>query len=350
MPHVNNLIPKKHPMKLLFGQKSLTKFEDYRQSIKVELLNPEPKDQMMRRIYQFVKATWADSSDENSNPTIEQMEEALNAMLSGKSLQLGLEATNLTFKISGITRIDLQQIVRQRIGVVFSVQCSGDRDIRHNSILVEECIAQESDLLQSYIDSVLHAKNSYEKMTDSLKISIQAARSIIPESRELFMLMNTNLSTLLFFHQKRIEDGSQTWQINEIAQQMADSVCEVYPEMKEVFERNKSKFKFQKEASADRKNSFSTGLYIPKVDEFEYHNMDFLYPVKKVDMHFTGTPIKPMYFWGMQEVSEDQYNFIKNEYSKLNIEIRENHYSNEGILEKARALNSEILPQLQLTV
>lgn len=330
MSHNPALEPKKHAFRVLFGQKPLTKFKDYRKAIKVDLLSPEPKEAMMKRIYDFVKATWSEDGRESERATEEQMKDAMNQMLSGKALGLGLETINFTFRISGITRIDTHQIVRQRIGVTFSQQCTGDRMLHHNDVLVEECIAGSAVDLPGFIRATLETKNTYANMIDD-NISIQAARTILPHNLETFIFMNTNLMTLLFFHQKRIDDGSQTWQINEIAQQMADQVCAVYPELTEVFERNKKKFKFQKEASADRKNSFSTGLYVPKDDEFEYHHRDFLYDQKKLEMHHTNTPIEDTYYWGKDQVTKEQFELIKSKYE-----------ANDKIVHDTQPTNGEI--------
>jgi len=335
MPHNPNLEPKHHAFRVLFGQKPLTKFKDYRKAIKVELLSPEPKEAMMKRIYDFVKATWSEDGRESERATKEEMVDAMNQMLSGKALGLGLETINFTFRISGITRVDTHQIVRQRIGVTFSQQCTGDRMMHHNDILTEECIAGSSSI-NDFIEATLCNKVTYADMIDR-GISIQAARTILPHNLETFIFMNTNLMTLMFFHQKRIDDGSQTWQINEIAQQMADVVCEAYPELKEVFEKNKKRFKFQKEASADRKNLFSTGLYVPKDDEFEYHERDFLYAKKKEEMHFTNTPISTKYFWGLTEVTAEEYNLIQNLYLANNKRVHEEQPSNLDIF----TLNSD---------
>jgi thymidylate synthase (FAD) len=342
MPHVPELIPKKHAFANKLGQLPLTKFKDYRSSIKVKLIKHDDPVQMLKGTYKFVKATWAESSDENDNASGEQMNDALHQMLSGKALGLGLETVNLMFEISGITHIDAQQITRQRVGVTFSAQCTGDRFLTHNDILVEESINQSGSLLKGFIDSTLATKKSYSEMVDSLKVSIQAARSILPRNIETFYYMNTNLTTLLFFHQKRIDDGSQTWQMNDISKQMADEVCRVFPSLVSVFERNKSKFKFQKEASADRKNSFSTGLYIPRDDEFDYHDRDFLYPLKKNDMHFTGTPIPDTHYWGVCPISKIQYDTIKILYSSLDRENHEGDYTNEEILSRANKVNNLI--------
>jgi len=341
MSHNPNLEPKKHAFRVLFGQKPLTKFKDYRKSIRVELLSPEPKEAMMKRIYDFVKATWSEDGRESERATKEEMVDAMNQMLSGKALGLGLETINFTFRISGITRIDTHQIVRQRIGVTFSQQCTGDRMMHHNDILVEECIAGNEKALNGFIGATLACKNSYADMIDN-GVSIQAARSILPHDLETFIFMNTNLMTLMFFHQKRIDDGSQTWEINEIAQKMADAVCAVYPELKEVFERSKKKFKFQKEASADRKNLFSTGLYIPKDDEFEYHERDFLYAMKKEEMHFTNTPISNRYFWGLDEVTEKQYELIQTAYLNNNKLVHDTQPSNLQVYMLNESTNKDL--------
>lgn len=336
--HNPDLIPKRKAFANRIGQIPLTRFKDYRSSIKVTLKNPEPVDSMMNRIYSFVKATWADTPEELENATVEQKEDALNQMLSGKALGLGLETVNLTFMISGISHIDAQQITRQRIGVTFSAQCTGDRFLNHNDILVEEAIANNSEALDLFIDSSLRCKNTYAYMCDH-GISIQTARSILPRNIETFYNMNTNLSTLLFFHQKRIENESQTWQLNVIAQQMADEVCKAYPQLKEVFEKNKSKFKFQKDASADRKNTFSTSLYLPKEDNFEYNNRDFLYDKTKAEMHFTETPIRDRYYWGNEEVFKEKYDHIKDMYLKFSYQVDSSHLSNDEILQEAKVLN-----------
>lgn len=346
MAHNPELEPKHHAFRILFGQRPLTKFKDYRNSIKVDLIKHDNREDMMKGTFDFVKATWSEDGKESSRATEEEMKMALDAMLSGKALGLGLETVNFMFRISGITRIDTHQIVRQRIGVTFSQQCTGDRMMHHNDVLVEESIALQLLEREGFINATLACKKSYADMIDTGKISIQAARSILPHDLETFIFMNVNLMTLLFFYQKRIDDGSQTWQINEISRQMEAEVCKVFPELQEVFDKHKTKFKFQKEASADRKNMFSTGLYVPKNDEFEYHNRDFLYPVKKEEMHFTGTPIFDTYYWGDKEVSEDAYNQIKGEYDKFDQEVKHNFFSNEEIKSKAEAITKALENEL----
>lgn len=342
MAHNPELVPKHHAFRVLFGQKPLTKFKDYRSNIKVDLIKHDNPTDMMKGTFDFVKATWSEDGRESSRATEEEMAEALDAMLSGKALGLGLETVNFMFRIGGITRVDTHQIVRQRIGVTFSQQCTGDRMMHHNDVLVEESIANHPELLEQFMNATLACKSSYVDMIDSRQLSIQAARSILPHNLETFVFMNINLMTLLFFYQKRIDDGSQTWQINEIARQMESEVCKVFPQLQAVFDKHKKSFKFQKEASADRKNMFSTGLYVPKDDEFEYHERDFLYPLKKEAMHFTNTPINDRFFWGTQEVTESQYNYIKNEYDLLDKATSENYFSNDELFERAQAVNVKI--------
>lgn len=342
MAHNPELIPKKHPFNKLFGQNALTRFCDYRKSIKVDLIKYDDPAEMLKGTYDFVKATWSLDGKESERASEDEMRDALKQMLSGKALGLGIETVNFMFRISGITRIDTHQIVRQRIGVTFSQMCSGDQWWSHRDCLVEESIAQDPILLKEYISATLAGKNTYVNMIDSMKVSIQAAREILPQNLDTFIFMNVNLATLLFFHQKRIDDGSQTWSINIIAQQMADEVCRVFPDLTETFEKNKTKFKFQKEASADRTNTFSTSLYIPKDDDFEYHTRDFLYPMKKKEMHFTNTPIEDRYYWGEKEVEKGQFYDIKAAYSALDYQNSKEHLTNEEIYQRAQETNKQI--------
>ena len=339
--HSPKLTPKRQSFPIRFGQRPLSRFKDYRQSIRVRLIKYDDRDSMLKGTYKFVKATWADTPNQNEGATEEEMKVALEQMLSGKALGLGLETVNLMFEISGISHIDAQQITRQRVGVTFSAQCTGDRFLNHHDILVEESIAAIPEVYESFIDVTLRSKDSYSRMVDT-GVSIQAARSILPRNIETFYYMNTNLATLLFFHQKRIDDGSQTWQMNVISQQMADEVSKIYPELTEVFEKNKTKFKFQTEASKDRGNTFSTSLYIPARDEFDYNDRDFLYQKKKVDMHFTNTPVKDRYFWGYDEITKSKYEEIKHRYDELDKEVQNSHWSNDEIFERARAVTKSI--------
>lgn len=341
MPHVETLTPKKHSFANRMGQRPLTKFKDYRQSIKVKLIKHDDPVQMMKGTYKFAKATWADSPDTNEHATEEQMQDAMDQMLGGKALGLGLETVNFMFEIGGISHIDAQQITRQRIGVTFSAQCTGDRFLNHNDVLVEECIAKDDGLLKGFIDATLQTKQSYANMVDN-GISIQSARCILPRNIETFYYMNTNLMTLLFFYSKRIDDGSQTWQMNEISRQMEAEVCKVFPQLQAVFDKHKTSFKFQAKAGADRKNTFSTALYIPKVDEYDYHTRDFLYDQTKEAMHYTNTPIKDRFFWGNEEVSEERYLQIKKAYDALDNDVHENHYTNDEVKALAEKLNQTL--------
>lgn len=333
MPHNDSLTPKNHAFNILFGQTPLTKFTNYEKAIKVDLIKYDNPADMLNGTFDFVKATWSLDGRESERASPEEMNYALSQMLSGKALGLGLETVNFMFRISGISRVDTHQIVRQRIGVTFSQQCSGDQFWNHMNCLVEPSIYHSKFNFTQFVSSTIQNKLTYASLVDD-GVSIQAARSILPHNLETFIFMNVNLATLLFFHMKRINDGSQTWQINNIAQQMADKVCHVFPQLTEVFERNKSKFTFQKEASEDRKNSFSTGLYLPIPDDFEYHNRDFLYPFNKTKMHLVkeeGQDFGDLYYWGNSPVSEMFYNEATKAYNSMNKFVHENHFTNPQI-------------------
>lgn len=322
MPHKEDLLPKRHAFKNWMGQRPLTLFRDYQGAIKVELIKHDNPVEMLKGTYDFVKATWSETGRESDRASEEEMRFALKQMLSGKALGLGLETVNFIFRISGISRIDTHQIVRQRIGVTFSQQCSGDRMAHHQNCLVEPSIARLPEIHEKFIHSTLNAKMTYAEMVDSGDVSIQAARSILPHNLETFIFMHVNLATLLFFYQKRIDNGSQTWQINKVAEGMQREVCRVFPELEESFNKARRKFTFQRDASIDRENTFSTGLYLPDPDDFEYHQRDFLYNKTKSEMHWVNEhslkhPMPREYYWGYRAINLEDYMLIKEEYEKL---------------------------------
>jgi thymidylate synthase (FAD) len=348
MPHNPDLEPKPHAFPRLFGQLPLTRFVDYSRSIKVELVKHDDPVSMLDGTFDFVKATWSEDGRESERATEAEKKEALKQMLSGKSLQLGLETVSFIFRISGISRIDTHQIVRQRIGVTFSQQCSGDQWWSHHDALVEPSIFYNStwECYDSFKENVLNNKLWYQTSIDQ-GLSIQAARSILPHCLNTFVFMKIDLATLLLFHRKRIDDGSQTWQMNEVAQQMADEVSRVFPELADTFERNKGTFKFQTEASKDRTNTLATGLYLPNPDTFEYHNEDFLYDSVKDQMHlvheFQVEEFPTEYYWGVNPISEAQYAYIKGIYAGLNMMAEAQHWDNDVVLRRAHEQNAVLM-------
>lgn len=337
MAHNKALVPKKHPYRIRFGQKPLTHFKDYRKAIKVDLVKYDDRLRMLAGVYDFVTSTWSEDGMESTRVREKQMQDALQQMLSGKTLSLGLETINLMFRITGISRIDTHQIVRQRVGVTFSQHCSGDQWWSHRDCLVAENIAQDPGMLKEFIDSTLKSKNTYVDLIDSGKVSIQEAREILPHNLETFIFMNTNISTLLFFYQKRIDDSSQTWQINEISRQMAREVCVVYPEMKPVFEKFSKKFTMARDAEADRASTFATALYLPKEDNYEYHKRDYLYDKTKEEYNWTNTPIEDQYYWGYRKITKEQHKHIYQLYEGNAKLVEIDHMSNSQI----KALNHE---------
>lgn len=341
MPHNSQLTPKKHAFPRLFGQLPLTIVKDYSQSIKVDLVQWPNMSTALDGLYDFAKATWSDDGRESERTSYEDKIEALQQMLNGKTLQLGLETIQFIFRISGITRLDTHQIVRQRIGVTFSQQCSGDQFWTHHNVLVEPSIKASKEG-QYFQRIALENKYFYQKLLNNFDVSVQAARSILPHCLDTFIFMRIDLATLLFFHQKRIDNGSQTWQMNEVSQQMADEVCKVFPDLKDTFERNKTRFKFQKEASKDRKNTFSTGLYLPDPDEFDYHNQDFLYQQTKNEMHLAFEPFEDQYYWALSPIRKEQYDEIALEYDKINRVSNEEHWTNYKVREENKKLNETL--------
>lgn len=342
MPHNKKLTPKPHAFPRLFGQTPLTIVKDYSKSIKVDLVKHDDPIAMIDGTYDFVKATWSEDGRESERASYEEKLETLEQMLSGKSLSLGLETVQFVFRISGITRIDTHQIVRQRIGVTFSQQCSGDQFWNHHNVLVEPSILAHPLYADPFIHQALGNKMLYQQMLDTEEISVQAARSILPHCLDTFVFMKVDLATLLFFYQKRIDDGSQTWQMNEISRQMATEVSKVFPALEKVFEKHKTKFKFQKEASKDRKNSLSTGLYLPNPDEFEYHERDFLYNKTKNEMHFPeGLEFEDKYYFGYGEVTKETYEEIQLKFKGIDILANKEHWDNYKIWQENIKISKE---------
>ena len=319
MPQNSNLEPITLPMDLKFGQSPTTMFSNNLKALKVELIDAPTAWRARDIAWHYVKATWADDPNEvnpaNVNDTIKS--ENLLDVLQFRALPTPMECLGFTFRLSGLSFQEVTHIIRHRAGS-FAAQCTGDRDLRGDPVVVPESVENSPEFLERWQQLVLDAKQLYVDMTDSRVISMMDSRMILPKCMTSFYYMRLNLKDLIGFVNQRQDRQIQPAADNILAARMAIEACKVIPELSQVFNFEKLDMHYIKTfrvKEGDKWISRGTNLYWPepKNDTFEYHPEDTIYQATREELngtHGTGEKI----FTTMWRELMTEFNRIKNDY------------------------------------
>jgi len=174
-----------------------------------------------KAMYRFIVGTWGLDPDDPIpwDPDLQFCQDAIIEAVNGRALPLALEIPAYTFTMKGISRIDTHQTVRQRVGVTFSQQCTGDNDIRHYDMLLpltefDRMIAfhqgrEDHDkaraleqIKQLVAANVSNAMELYGRALD-LGMSPNDCRLWTPECKSTYLHMNISLLALSSFLGRR---------------------------------------------------------------------------------------------------------------------------------------------------
>ncbi len=152
MPINNDLTPVQLPMVLKFDQVPVTNYINNLESLNIELIDGPTREQAQKIAWHMTKATWADTPSETAFENATPKEASLNLqdVLNFRALPTPMECLGFTFKISGIDTQTVTHLIRHRAGS-FAAQCTGDRDLRNDNVLVPESI-ENSDFHHRFIE------------------------------------------------------------------------------------------------------------------------------------------------------------------------------------------------------
>lgn len=173
-------------------------------------------------------------------------------MLSEIGHESPIEHASFTFGIEGVSRALLAQITRHRMAS-FSVK--SQRYVREGAFeyITPPEIAAIPEALELYNDIMAEDQKRYDRLAEILKEkhiktflsegkdqktaerlaekkAIEDARFVLPNSCETQMVMTMNARSLHNFFRHRCCKRAQ-WEIQEIANQMLELVCEVAPNL-----------------------------------------------------------------------------------------------------------------------
>ena len=284
-------------------QKPLTKFRDQEEAMKVELVAVTGVDYFLK---EFIHCAHYNKPPDHSDMT--NPDEIVEALVAEQSLWQGLEIIQFRFKITGVTRIFTHQLVRARVGITFSQQCSGDMDWRHHDCLLSRVV--DSEETYNYI---LHAKKMYSYLMNT-GVSGQEARYMLPQTLETFIYCNMSFATLLQLYAKRSCTMTQTWEMVRFARAMKAAVVARCPFLESliVCPCETQKCWFQK-AKYGLNETF---LYQPDAnhDNYSWHPDSFINPGTNEQCSSGETPVGTIHFHGDTQIPADEFDALYEKY------------------------------------
>lgn len=265
-------------VKLKWGELPVTDFVNQLDNIKVTILSCPTMEHLKAYIPEFTLATWEDNP--MFNYTDEEREEAVRFAFEGKLLPTSLETINVTFMVEGLDLIDVTHLIRHRV-FSFSAQCTADRDMRNDTVLVKPSILVSEEFIDRYIRLHLDAKELYADMVDSKEVSIFDARTVLPRSLSNFYYVKGNIKDIISFINTRKDEAIQPESDNVVAIRLYQELCKHYPILKELIKFGKQDSWFVNTA----KEGHNSMAYMPKEanDVFEHTPERFIYQKRRED-------------------------------------------------------------------
>ena len=321
MPINKDLTPVTLPMDLKFNQEPTTRFLNNLEALKVELVDAPTTQQARDVAWHYVKATWADTPEEINPSESQAASKSKNLLdvLQFRALPTPMECLGFTFRLSGLSFQEVTHIIRHRAGS-FAAQCTGDRDLRDDDVVIPESVENSPDFLERYKKIAEESKKLYSDMTDSKVVSMMDARMILPKCMTSFYYMRLNLKDLIGFVRQRQDRQIQPAADNILAARMAIEACKAIPELTQVFNFDKPDFHYINTfrfKDGDKWITRGTNLYWPepKNDTFEFHPEDTIYQCKREELngtHGSGEKV----FTTMWRSLMNEFNQLKTNYEE----------------------------------
>lgn len=255
-----------------------TEYKNHLDSIKVTILSAPSMNELKSYIPEFTLATWEDTVCSDYSDT--QRTEAVEMAFKGKLLPTALETVNVTFLVEGLDLIDVTHLIRHRT-LSFSAQCTADRDMRHDSVLVKPSILANDDFYSRYVQLHEDAKQLYSDMVDSKAVSIFDARTVLPRSMSNFYYVKGNIKDLMSFINTRKDEAIQPESDNVVAIRLFQELVKIYPILSELIKFGTE----DKWFTSTAKEGHNSMAYMPKKenDVFEHTPDRFIYQKRRED-------------------------------------------------------------------
>lgn len=200
--------------------------------IKVTIVSAPSEAEMKQTLAVFLGNTWNDAfTDEFDEETQNDITEKV---FDGKLLPTALETVQIVWAVAGLDMIDTTHLIRHRL-FSFSAQVHGDRDMRHDRILVKPGI-MATKFADRFVEICEQARSLYCEMLDSGEVHGLDARTIMPRCFEHFYIVRCNIKDLIGYVKMRRDEQIQTQSDNIVALKLWLEVVRRYPTLKRLID------------------------------------------------------------------------------------------------------------------
>ena len=298
MPRNTGTRPIPNPFVNRTGEVPITAVRNCKTALFVDVQNISGINYSLK---EFVNAAYKSVAPSYENET---KSDFLQDMIAKNTLPLGLECIHFQVKVTGCTRIFTHQLVRQRIGITFSQQCSGEADWRHHDIIMPSC-----NLSKNNIDYAILGKHMYARALDNDGVSVQEARYLLPQCLETYIYFDASLLTLINLYKKRTCLMTQTWETHLFAERLKRGILAVLPELEPLFKNPCEEGKCWYNSVKESGNNIFLNPPDELHDNFDYHPYSFPYSVTSEEQAYCEVWKRdtfPFYI-GKNEVTEKEY-------------------------------------------
>ena len=265
MPINNDLEERPLLVNLKLGQKATTRFVHGLDAVNVRMLDcPSDKD-LMAYIPEFASGTWEDRP--KTDFTDEERAKVIDDLFDGYILPTALETIKMTFIIEGIDLVDVCHLIRHRT-LSFSAQGTGDRDMRHDDVLVKPSIVGNPKYASRFERLMEDAKDLYADVTDDPDMPILDARTFMPRCTSNYYYVSGDLKAIMAFVAQRKDESIEPESVNIFAIKLWTEVVKRFPQLKTKIDlRSPDIFAIETSKGGRSSNFYKPE---PKNDIYEY--------------------------------------------------------------------------------
>jgi thymidylate synthase ThyX len=267
------------PMKLKFFEEPKTQFKTEQEAINVTMVS-HPMHDFRELCTRMIRSTWKENPAEKLSQ--EEIDSTFKLLLEKKTLTNSMESLTFVFLLEGLTHIEISHLLRHRYFFSIHALCSGDRDLRHDDVLIPNSI-KSSKFKDEYERVSREAKKLYSDMVDSKDVSVMDARYVLNRNHTYYYYVGMNLKDAINFINQRKCQMVQPYTDNLIAQKIRDCIAEVIPEISQTVSLQCNKGCHFINSPVAR----NTRLYQPDANHeklFKFNPHNFLYARKRTEM------------------------------------------------------------------
>jgi hypothetical protein len=265
MPENKSLEERPLLVNLKLGEKPKTNFIHGLDAVNVRMLDCPTDIELTQYIPEFASGTWADKP--KTDFTMEERLKVIDDLFAGYILPTALETIKMTFIIEGIDLVDVCHLIRHRT-LSFSAQGTGDRDMRHDDVLVKPSFFSNEKYADRFEKLMHDAKQLYADVTDDPDMPILDARTFMPRCTSNYYYVSGDLKAIMAFVGQRKDESIEPETINIFAIKLWTEVVKRFPQLKEKIDlRSPDLFAIETSKGGRSSNFYKPE---PKNDIYEY--------------------------------------------------------------------------------